>query len=105
MVGPDLDSASSAGRFHSARGTPAPSRRSTTSWSAGLETATVHVGQRKQYEPSFVSEHTRTFTWSIVRSTSPHVGHVARMLATAPPVLVDLRRCSLIGPAPSTVES
>src|SRR5213592_1992007 len=81
MGEPSRASSSSAGMCHTDRRTPEDTSRSTIRASAGLETAIRQSGQRNEYEPWLLVEHTWTVTSRVVSSTSPHVGQLALMVA------------------------
>src|SRR4051794_3271371 len=73
--------------------TPDDTSRSTMRASAGFDTAKRQCGHRNAYEPWLLVEQTCTLTSRVVSSTSPHVGQLARMVAT----WISLRtlRCSI----------
>src|SRR3954453_11183065 len=85
MTSPTWGSHSSAGSCHTAIFTPEETRSSTTFGSALLATAISHSGHRKVYEPLWSLAHTRTDTSPTVRSTSPQLGQLARIVVTTLP--------------------
>src|SRR5439155_22555687 len=89
---PTLVSKSSTGSCQTAMRTPEDTRMSTTLGSAGLDTAMWHSGQRKLYEPRRSSAHTCTDTSSTVRSTSPQLGQLARIVVTT--ILLPISACA-----------
>src|SRR4051794_11544102 len=82
MGSPERGSHSSAGSCQTAIFTPEETRSSTTLGSACLATAISHCGHRKLYEPLWSLAHTRTDTSPTVRSTSPQLGQLARIVVT-----------------------
>src|SRR2546423_6416783 len=82
MASPTRGSQSSAGSCQTAILTPEVTRSSTTLSSALLATAISHSGHRKVYEPLWSLAHTRTDTSPTVRSTSPQLGQLARIVVT-----------------------
>src|SRR5437868_13630007 len=89
MGSPERVSHSSAGSCHTAILTPEEMRSSTTLASACLATAISHSGHRKLYEPLWSLAHTRTDTSPTVRSTSPQLGQLARIVVTTLPSFSD----------------
>src|SRR5438270_8164634 len=82
MGSPIRGSHSSAGSCQTAISTPEDTRSSTTLGSACLATAISHSGHRNVYEPLWSLAHTRTDTSLTVRSTSPQLGQLARIVVT-----------------------
>src|SRR5258708_34017539 len=82
MGSPDRGSHSSAGSCQTAIFTPEDTSSSTMLGSACLATAISHWGHRRLYEPLWSLAHTRTDTSPTVRSTSPQLGQLARIVCT-----------------------
>ena len=61
--------------------TPEATSRSMVRASAALTTVTLQLGQWKAYEPEPSWPLTRTWTSSLVNSTSPQSGQLARIVA------------------------
>src|SRR3954447_4522629 len=71
-----------------ATSTPAETRRATILRSARFSTASVHIGQVNRYVPSRPPASTDRRIDSGPMSTSPHFGHVVRMVVMMPHVSV-----------------